>query len=46
MYVDQNAGQNHNRKRADQHTDNMGKLKYSGTIITHQSFVHEEIMIT
>jgi hypothetical protein len=39
----QNAGQNYDIKRANRCFENVAKLKYSGTTITNQNLIQEEI---
>jgi hypothetical protein len=38
----QNAGQNHNIKKANRYIANVARFKYLGTTITNQNLMHEE----
>jgi hypothetical protein len=40
-YREQNAGQNHNRKRADESFENVAKFKYFGNTVTNQNYIQE-----
>jgi ribosomal protein S16 len=39
----QNAGQDHNKKRANRSFENVGHFKYLGMTVTNQNLIHEEI---
>jgi ribosomal protein S2 len=39
----QNAGQNHNIKRANRCYENVAKLRYLGTTVTNQNLIQDEI---
>jgi hypothetical protein len=43
MSRDQNAGQNHNIKRANKNFERMEEFKYLGTTLTNRNSIHEEI---
>jgi hypothetical protein len=43
MSGDQHAGQNHNTKRANKYFERVEQVKYLGTTLTNQIFIHKEI---
>jgi hypothetical protein len=45
MSRDQNAGQNNNIKISDKSFERVEQLRYLGTALTNQNFIHEEIKI-
>jgi hypothetical protein len=42
-YRHQNKGQCHNLMIPDEPFENTTKLKYLGTVVTNQNFIHEEV---